>query len=194
MHFIILYIYNFKYDTNLCTLLYFSEHSISHRLPRSHAVWSLFLDGNLLNLIIHCSLTLLFLVAGLPLVAIVIGSLLGAIALGAGAVFIAYCFCKKKPRVGSSDYNLNVDESQSAWKYNMPLARQDRVWQHLVQENGDQGMSWGGVVPPPGMDTATPSAAAQNVVSGLVLGQCRWKTVMFLRIREIWVIFLMKSI
>ena len=121
---------------------------------------------------IHCSFTLLFLLAGLPLVAIVIGTLLGAIAIGAGAVFIAYCFCKKKPGVGCSDYSLNVDEGQSAWKYNMPLGKQDRVWQHLVQENGDQGMSWGGVVPPPGMDRASHSAAGQNIVSGFVLGQC----------------------
>ena len=29
----------------------FSEHSISHRLPCSHAVWILALDGNLLNLV-----------------------------------------------------------------------------------------------------------------------------------------------
>ena len=47
-HFIILYIYNFKYNTHLCTL-FFSEHLISHRLPCSHAVWSLVLDGSLLN-------------------------------------------------------------------------------------------------------------------------------------------------
>ena len=41
MHFIILYI----------KFVFLSEHSISHRLPCSHAVWSLVLDGNLLNLV-----------------------------------------------------------------------------------------------------------------------------------------------
>jgi len=117
---------------------------------------------------VYYTSTLFVLPASLPLVAIVIASLLGAIALAAGMVIIGCYFCKKRPRTDPSDTSDNTGGNQS-WKYGMPLGKQDRVWQRLVQENGDKGMAWGGVVPPPGMDRSAPSAGTRNIVSRFLL-------------------------
>ena len=95
-------------------------------------------------------------------------SVLGAIALAAGMVIVACYFCKKRPRPELSDSSDNTGGNQS-WKYGMPLGKQDRVWQRLVQENGDQGMAWGGFVPPPGMDRTAPSVGSRNIVSRFLL-------------------------
>ena len=91
---------------------------------------------------------------------------MGVLALVVTAVVVAYFCCKRPPGVGSSDYN--VDKEESHRKYNAPVGKQSRVWQHLVRE--EQGSSsWGELGSTPDGNKAASVAPSHDIVSSQTL-------------------------